>query len=47
MKTLSVYCATVLLSFAWATHQGYAVNSLFGNHRHEEPGQHSGTFYHK
>jgi hypothetical protein len=47
MKTLSAYCAAVLLAFAAATHEGYAVSSLFGNHRHEQPGERNGPLYHK
>jgi hypothetical protein len=47
MKTLSAYCTAVLLVFGVATHEGYAVSSLFGNHHHQEPGQGGGTVYHK
>lgn len=48
MKTLSAYCAAILLAFSVAAHEGYALSSLLGNHHHEQPGEHgSGAFYHK
>jgi hypothetical protein len=47
MRILSIYSTAILLAFAWATSEGYAVNSLFGNHRHERPGEHGAAYYHK
>jgi hypothetical protein len=47
MKTLSAYCIAILLAFGAATHQGYALSSLFGHHHHGEPGERNDTFYHK
>jgi hypothetical protein len=47
MKTLSAYCTAILVAFAAATHQGYAVSSLFGNHHRSEPGERSAAAYHK
>lgn len=52
MKFFGIYSAVILLSFVFGIHEGYAVNSLFGNHHHGKPGEHgyyhgSSYFYHK
>lgn len=52
MKLFGIYSAVVLLAFFAGTHEGYAVNSLFGQHHHGKPGEHgtyhgSSYFYHK
>jgi hypothetical protein len=52
MKLFGIYSAAILLLFALGAHEGYAVNSLFGNHHHGKPGEPGGYhgpsyLYHK
>ncbi|MGB9153173.1 MAG: hypothetical protein WCD70_08820 [Alphaproteobacteria bacterium] len=52
VKAFILYCTVIFAGFAFAQHQGYAAESLFGHHFHGNQQSHGGFYagssgYHK